>query len=75
MLRPFRTFSSGFLDDVLVFLHNSDTHVQRMDQVLHCLPQHGLVLQLRKCHWFVHQVEFIGFFENDKGVTTVTNMI
>lgn len=41
-----------YLDDVIVYSPNFNTHLQHLEQVFCCLQEHGLKLQPRKCHLF-----------------------
>jgi predicted aspartyl protease len=50
-----------YLDDVLIFAPDKETHDQTLIKVLTLIRQHGLGLNKRKCMFNLSSVEFLGF--------------
>lgn len=59
-----------YLDDVVVFSPDFDSHVQHLEEVFERLHQHGLKLQPRKCHLFQQKVTYLGHVISEAGVAT-----
>ena len=49
-----------YIDDIIVFADNFDTHIQRLDEVLARLAKAGLKISPKKCHFFQKQVKEVG---------------
>ena len=49
-----------YLDDVIVFSKNAETHLQHVDEVLRLLRRTGVTLKLRKCSFFQPKVDYLG---------------
>ena len=49
-----------YLDDIIVFSKDVETHIRHVDEVLTVLRGAGLSLKLRKCHFFVKSVDYLG---------------
>ena len=50
-----------FLDDILVYSHTRDEHVQLLCMVLGKLRKHRLYCKLKKCSFFGTSTTFLGF--------------
>lgn len=59
-----------YLDDVVVFSPDFDSHVHHLEEVFRRLNQHGLKLQPRKCHLFQREVTYLGHVISERGVAT-----
>lgn len=59
-----------YLDDILIFSHDFETHLQRLDKVLGRLGEHGLKLKPSKCHLLQPQVKFLGHIVCSEGIKT-----
>ena len=59
-----------YLDDIIVFASDIDTHLQRLSQVLERLAAVGLKLKPSKCHLLQRQVVFLGHVVSEEGITT-----
>lgn len=57
-----------YLDDVLVFSKDFESHLQRLDLVLGRLQEHGLKLKPKKCFLFRKEVRFLGHVVSAEGV-------
>ena len=59
-----------YLDDVIVFAKDMDTHLQRLGEVLKRLQQAGLKLKPSKCNLFADRVDYLGHVVSREGVST-----
>lgn len=57
-----------YLDDILLFSEDFDSHLKKLDLVLQRLREHGLKLKPRKCFLFKEEVKFLGHIVSAKGV-------
>ena len=49
-----------YLDDIIIFSKDYDTHLKDVDVILRALQQEGLSLKLNKCKCFQDSVEYLG---------------
>ena len=49
-----------YLDDVIIFSKDIDSHLKDVDEVLQLLHQAGVTLKLKKCSWFTKKVHYLG---------------
>lgn len=59
-----------YLDDIIVFAADLETHLKRLDQVLARLTAVNLKLKPSKCHLLQSSVLFLGHIVNREGVAT-----
>ena len=59
-----------YLDDVIVFSHDFDSHVNRLSAVLARIAEAGLKVSPKKCQLFRGQVEFLGHIISEVGIST-----
>jgi transposase InsO family protein len=59
-----------YLDDVIIFAADLDTHLTRIQQVLERLMSVGLKLKPTKCHFLKRQVMFLGHLVSHEGLAT-----
>ena len=64
-----------YLDDVIVFSHGFDGHIDRLDRVLTQICAAGLKLKLSKCVFFAPKVSFLGHIVSQDGVSPDPNNI
>lgn len=57
-----------YIDDVLIFSKDFDSHLQDLTQVFTKLRDAGLTLQPSKCHFAVKQLKFLGHVISRHGV-------
>lgn len=57
-----------YLDDVIVFSNDFDTHCERLELVFNRLRQHGLKLKPSKCHLLREEVKFLGHVISAEGI-------
>jgi len=49
-----------YLDDIIVFSHDAETHLSHLDKVFTLLGNTGVTLKAKKCHLFSIEVEYLG---------------
>ena len=49
-----------YLDDVIIFSKDIESHLKDVDEVLRLLHQAGVTLKLKKCSWFTKKVHYLG---------------
>lgn len=59
-----------YLDDVLLFSPDFDSHLQHLEAAFEKLWQYGLKLQPHKCKFFQRKVNFLGHVVSKEGVAT-----
>lgn len=59
-----------YLDDIIIFASDLDTHLERLSQVLKRLSDVNLKLKPTKCHLLRKRVLFLGHIVSEDGVTT-----
>ena len=64
-----------YLDDVIVFSHDFDEHIDRLDKVLTQTGAAGLKLKPNKCVFFAPKVSFLGHIVSQDGVSPDPNNI
>ena len=57
-----------YLDDILVYLNTQQEHTKHVKDVLRCLQQAGLKLNLKKCEFNKLEVEFLGYIMGIKEI-------
>lgn len=57
-----------YLDDVILYSRDFNTHLQDLERVFQAMGQYGLKLRLDKCHLFRKQVKFLGHLVSGRGV-------
>nr|ABF94845.1 retrotransposon protein, putative, unclassified [Oryza sativa Japonica Group] len=71
VLAPFiRKFVLVFMDDILVYSPDLDSHLHHLQQVFVILRQHQLFARRSKCSFACTQLEYLGHIISDKGVST-----
>ena len=59
-----------YLDDIIVFSADFDTHLERLEEVFHRLQAAGLKLKPSKCTLFGERVHYLGHVVSADGVET-----
>ena len=57
-----------FIDDILITGRTRQEHESNLKQVLNRLQQYGLRLNKSKCHFFQHELEFLGHIVSRDGI-------
>ena len=60
-----------YLDDIIVFSKDFQTHLERLGMVLQRFRSANLKLKPSKCELLQNEVKFLGHVVNDKGYTVV----
>jgi hypothetical protein len=63
------TFTVAYLDDILIFSADRDSHTNHLHQVLKRLQKAGLYAKPSKCAFYQDQVKFLGFVISSRGVS------
>jgi hypothetical protein len=57
-----------YLDNILIFSEQAEEHTTAVCKVLERLRTYNLYINLKKCHFNVKEVEFLGFIINPNRV-------
>lgn len=69
LLRDFLDdFVCVYLDDIIVFSPDRETHLVHVTKVLDCLRAEKLYVKLKKCSFFQRSVEYLGHIVTPEGV-------
>jgi len=58
-----------YLDDILIYSEDMESHQQHIREVLHCLWLHGLFAKPEKCEFHSDSVEYLGYRLSPDGLT------
>lgn len=64
-----------YLDDIIIFSQDFDTHCERLETVLSRLRQHGLKLKPSKCFLLKAEVKFLGHVISARGIQVDTEKV
>ena len=64
-----------YLDDVLVFSPDHQSHQKTVREIFARFSKYGLVLSLSKCKFAAKEVEFLGYKVNSSGIKPLPNKI
>lgn len=68
-------FCVAYLDDILIFSPDRETHTFHVLQVLQRLETANLWVKLSKCSFYQQEVDYLGFIISDKGVGMDRNRV
>lgn len=57
-----------YLDDILIFSKDEESHQRHVKEVLDCLKEFNLFCKLKKCKFTVSEVEFLGYQIKEGGL-------
>ena len=57
-----------YLDDIIVFSRDFDSHIERLRQVFYRLRMANLKLHMKKCSLFQRKVDFLGHVLTESGI-------
>ena len=58
-----------YMDDIVIVTKDNDSHLKKLEEVLHALADSQLKLKIRKCNFFTQQVKFLGYKLTPEGLT------
>ena len=64
-----------YIDDILVFSRDVDSHLHTLELVLERLKKAGLKVKLKKCHFLKREVDFLGHKVSGDGLSMQGNKI
>ena len=59
-----------YLDDIIIFSHKSEDHIERLEGVFEKLVQAGLKLKPSKCEFFKAELKYLGHIVSKQGIAT-----
>lgn len=62
-----RDFTIAYLDDIIIFSDNMEDHLRHLRLVFERLTQHGLRLNLDKCEFVSHKLDYLGHVVTSDG--------
>ena len=68
-------FAFPYLDDVLVYSDDFDSHVDHLRKVFQILRENGIKVKAKKCKLFQKQINYLGRTITDKGYGIDTSNI
>ena len=57
-----------YLDDILILSKTQHEHVKHLRLVFQRLSEYNLKIRFDKCHFFQHELKYLGFILNEQGV-------
>ena len=75
ILRPFRAFALSYIDDIIIFSPDQNSHKQNLAAVRTALQQNGLKINENKCKFHQHNVNFLGFNISGEGIQPIQDKI
>lgn len=64
-----------YLDDILVFSNDINTHRTHVSEVLSRLATHRIYAKLSKCSFHIKSVEFLGFIISSDGLSMASDKV
>lgn len=64
-----------YLDDILIYSRDIESHKLLLDKVFSLMQQHKLYLKEKKCHLFLTRVNFLGHVVDENGVSLESNKV
>ncbi len=62
------SFSSVYLDDIIIFSKNFEDHMIHLEQVFQRLAEHGLTLKPKKCFFVQQEITYLGHIVTPSGL-------
>ena len=62
------TFAFGYLDDILIFSPNNETHLKHLREVFQRLREANLKLKASKCNFFKKHIQYLGHLVSGEGI-------
>ena len=70
VLAPF-DFAFGYLDDILIYSPDVNTHLQHLELVFQCLCEVDLKLKMEKCSFLKKHIQYLGHIVSGEGLKPV----
>lgn len=64
-----------YLDDILIYLDNLDSHWEHIWEILQQLWKHKLFANATKCKWSVDTVKYLGYIMSPSGLTMASEKV
>ncbi|CAJ0927874.1 unnamed protein product [Ranitomeya imitator] len=61
VLRPHRQYASAYLDDIVIYSMDWETHLQKVQAVIDDLRDAGLTANPKKCHIGLEEARYLGY--------------
>ncbi|CAJ0937379.1 unnamed protein product [Ranitomeya imitator] len=61
VLRPHRQYASAYLDDIVIYSMDWETHLQKVQAVIDDLRDAGLTANPKKCHIRLEEARYLGY--------------
>lgn len=61
-------FAFGYLDDIIIFSSDKETHLKHMEIIFAKLEKAGLKLKESKCNFFKTQIQYLGHIVSAEGI-------
>ena len=61
-------FAIAYLDDIIIFSRTAEEHLDHKKQVFEKLRSTHLSMKLRKCHFFMNEIQYLGHILSTKGI-------
>ena len=62
------TFTFGYLDDILVFSPDMETHLEHLRTFIHEIREADLKLKEVKCNFLKKHIQYLGHIVSGKGI-------
>ena len=62
------TFAFGYLDDILIFSPDNNTHLKHLEIVFQRLKEADLKLKASKCNFFKKHIQYLGHLVSGEGI-------
>jgi hypothetical protein len=64
-----------YLNDILIFFKNRNSHVKHIKKVLRRLRKNDLFVNLKKCFFFKHEIDYLEFIVSKNDITMNSSRI
>ena len=68
VLEGCENFALGYIDDILIYSTDEETHLIHLEAIFHCLQEAKLKLKLSKCSFFKKHLHYLGHLISSDGL-------